>query len=79
MPLYCLRFEDSMDVGTGGSAVCKNLLLFPAVSIHTNVITLSVSCIGYCSFLLDEALSSKYLILGKIHLHLVFKILAYVL
>ena len=76
MLLYFLRFEDSMDVGTGGSAVCKNLLLLPAVSIHTNVITLSASSISYCSFLLDEALSSKYLILGKIHLHLAFKILA---
>ena len=76
MPLYCLRFEGSMDVGTGGSAVCKNLMSIPALHNRTDVITLSASSIGYCSFLLDEALSSKYLILGKIHLHLGFKILA---
>ena len=57
-----------------GAPCAKNLLLFPAVSSHTNVITLSASSIGYCSFLLDEALSSKYLILGKIHLHFAFKI-----
>ena len=60
--------------GSDESVVYQKIMLMPTVYSRIDVTIFPLAALGIAVFTLDNSMSSKCLILGKIHLHLAFKI-----